>query len=189
MKTSTVIALAILLALLSAPIQTVGLPPITLITTLHTNPIPLETFDLTIVTPTRWFLWNFTVDLAGKDVGSDRFDLVVDAATAVGFGDYPSPLILLFSDQNLTTWLSMPLTPHSGQRLAYAAFTPTFLEPGDGTRIESVTINFLPPANGIYHIVIMTQFAFQAIVPGVESRLHIEIHGYETWTMTILGRN
>ncbi len=150
-------------------------------TTVHTNPIPLQVFDITVVTP-RAFVWNFTVDFTGKDAGSETFTLVIDYAGA--------QLVLLMSEKNLTDWLSSPLTVHSGQRLAFSAFTnPSPICAGTSPSpicTGTVTLNFRPPASGSYHLVFVP-YGFLGTVPGVQT-LHIEVHGLQTWTTTTIGR-
>ncbi|SRR5712692_2841116 len=111
------------LIVLAASMTTVASSPkISLYVTTHARSIPLQTFDIVIATSTRAFVWNFTVDLTGKDAGSDGFNLVVDAS---GGTNQQVPLVLLFSDQNLTQWLSEPLSTHGAQELAIAAYVPT----------------------------------------------------------------
>ncbi len=148
-------------------------------TTVHTDPIPLQVFDVTVVTP-RAFVWNFTADFAGKDAGSNTFTLVIDYSGA--------SLVLLMSEKNLTDWLSSPLTVHSGQRLAFSAFTNPFPICAATCSETSLTatLNFRPPASGSYHLVFVP-IGFLGTVPGVQT-LHIEVHGLQTWTTTTIGR-
>ncbi len=165
-------------------------PKLSVTSTLHTTTIPLQIYNPVLTTPTRAFVWNFSVNLAGKDVGSDRFNLVVDASGVSPEGSVP--LLLLFSDRNLTDWLSAPLTAHSGQQFAYAGFAPsTFATPtppsGLASTASAITIDFMPAASGTYHIVAMNPDAFANLVPGVQANVHFEIHGYEIWTTTIVG--
>ena len=170
----------VIFAVVIAPVP--ASPKLSLMTAPHITPMPLQVFDIVLTTPTRAFIWNFTANLAGKDVGSDRFSFVVDVG---GGGNTNPPLLLLFSDQNLTTWLSSPLTIHSGQELAYWAVIPM---PSFGLPLGTAdTVNFSPPASGTYHIVILNPNAFENSVPGVPANVHIEIHGYETWTTTIIA--
>ena len=69
------------LIILAASLTTVASSPkISLNAITHSISIPLQTFDIIVTTPTRALVWNFTVDLTGKDAGSDRFNLVVDAS-------------------------------------------------------------------------------------------------------------
>ncbi len=101
----------ILFAIVTAPAS--APPKFSLMSTLHSRPIPLEVRDLVLVTPTRAFVWNFTVDFTGKDGGSDRFDFVLDVVSTT--------LVAVMSDSNLTAWLSSPLNVSSTQRLSYSA--------------------------------------------------------------------
>jgi len=162
-------------------------PKISLNVTPHKTTIPLQIYDIIITTPTRAFVWNFTVDLTGKDVGSNRFNLVVDAS---GGTNQQVPLVLLFSDQNLTQWLSEPLATHGAQELAIAAFVPSpFFSyiAGSQTIGSAVTITFFPYGGGIYHIAILNPNVFENLTPGVQATIHAEIHGDETWTTTTIG--
>lgn len=175
--------------LLSASITTVASSPkITLTIAPHKAMIPLQTYDIIITTPTRAFIWNFTVDLTGKDIGSDRFNLVVDASASTAA---QIPLIVLFSDQNLTTWLSEPLTTHGAQELAYSAFVPASYNSALGAFSQTIasaeTMTFLPLASGIYHVVVLNPNAFGNYVAGAQASIHLEIHGDEAWTTTTLG--
>ncbi len=180
-----IVASLLLFAVLIFPVP--ASPKLSFTTTFHTATIPLQVFDIVLTTPTPAFVWNFTANLTGKDVGSDKLSLVVD----VGGGAIP-PLLLLFSEQNLTAWLSTPLTTHSGQQLAYWAAVPNpFAALGPtasgGSRGTADTINFSPPASGTYHILVLNPNAFENLVPGVSANVHFEIHGYETWTTTIIA--
>ena len=178
-----VILAGILLIALSLPVS--GHPPMpSLLSTLHRNPFPLQTYDVTLTTPTRAFVWNFTVDSANKDVGSDSFAFVVDA---VEIAETTTTFVYLFSNKNLTDWLSSPLTVHSGQRLAYWSLTSPKICDGTGSCGSAYSFHFVPPASGLYHIVIANNNALQNRIPGVQSTYHIEIHGLETWTTTTIG--
>jgi len=175
--------------LLAASMSTVASSPkISLNVTPHKTTIPLQIYDIIITTPTRAFVWNFTVDLTGKDIGSDRFNLVVDASASTGA---QVPLIILFSDQNLTTWLSEPLSTHGAQELAYSAFVPASYNSALGAFSQAIasaeTMLFFPPASGIYHIAVLNPNAFGNYVAGVQASIHVEIHGDETWATTTIG--
>ncbi len=145
------------------------------------QPVPLQVFDPTVVTPRGAFVWNFTVDFTGKDAGSDTFTLVTDYDGAA--------LVLLMSEKNLTDWLSSSPSIHIGQELAISAFTlPQGIStPGCGGYCTShtVTLNFRPPASGSYHLV----FVPTGTVYGTVSvqTLHIEVHGLQTWTTTTIA--
>ena len=184
----TILASIIGIVLLAASMSTAASSPkISLTVTRHATTIPLQLFDIVITTPTRAFVWNFTVDLTGKGVGSDNFNLVVDAS---GGTNQQVPMVLLFSDLNLTQWLSAPLTTHGAQELAIAAYVPSpfYSYIGGGQTIGSaVTISFLPLASGIYHIAVLNPNAFENLVAGVQATIHLEIHGDETWTTTTVG--
>ena len=172
----------LLLTVLAVPVS--APPKLFLTSILHTNPIPLQTYDVVLTTPTRAFVWNFTVDSANKDVGSDSFAFVVDA---VEIAETTTTFVYLFSNKNLTDWLSSPLTVHSGQRLAYWSLTSPKICDGTGSCGSAYSFHFVPPASGLYHIVIANNNALQNRIPGVQSTYHIEIHGYETWTTTTVG--
>ena len=176
------------LIILAASLTTVASSPkISLNAITHSISIPLQTFDIILTTPTRAFVWNFTVDLTGKDAGSDRFNLVVDAS---GGTNQQVPLVLLFSDQNLTQWLSEPLTTHGAQELAIAAYVPTIFYSyiaGGQTIGSAVTIPFRPLASGVYHVAVLNPNVFENLVAGVQATIHLEIHGGETWTTTTVG--
>src|SRR5438034_10528387 len=176
------------LIILAASLTTVASSPkISLNAITHSISIPLQTFDIIVTTPTRAFVWNFTVDLTGKDAGSDRFNLGVDAS---GGTNQQVPLVLLFSDQNLTQWLSEPLATHGAQELSIAAFVPSpFFSyiAGSQTIGSAVTITFFPYGGGIYHIAILNPNVFENLTPGVQATIHAEIHGDETWTTTTIG--
>jgi len=178
-----VILAGLLLIAWALPVS--GHPPMpSLLSTLHRNPFPLQIYDVTLTTPTRAFVWNFTVDFANKDVGSDSFELVVDA---VEVGTTRTTFVYLFSDQNLTDWLSAPVALHSGQRLAYWASSSPVICDGTGFCGTADSFHFAPPAAGLYHVAIVNQNALQNLVPGVQSTYHVEIHGHETWTTTTIG--
>ena len=162
-------------------------PKISLLTSVHTRIIPLQIYDLVITTPTRGLVWNFTVDLSSKDPGSDRFNLVVDGS---GSTAQQVPLVALFSDQNLTQWLSQPLTTHVTQELAYSAFVPTSYNSyitGSQVIAGAETMTFFPPSSGLYHVVTLNPNAFENLIPGVQATIHMEIHGQETWTTTTVS--
>ena len=163
-------------------------PRLSLSQTLHASTIPLQVYDVVLTTPTRAFVWNFTVSFVGKDTGSDRFNLVIDAAASTAA---QVPLVLLFSDQNLTEWLATTLTTHNSQELAYAAWVPSSYNSALGAFSQAigsgVTATFFPLASGGYHIVVMNPNAFLNLVPGVQASLHVEIHGFEAWTTTTIG--
>ena len=157
--------------------------PPSLTTTLHVSPIPLQSFNITIFTPNPAFVWNFTVSLTGKDVGSDRFNLVLETG-----GDDGIPLLLLlFSDQNLTAWLTAPVTLSSGQELALWAASPIPFAVVNNQRATVDSLNFNPPVSGTYHIAVVNPDAFCGCVAGVPSTFHFKAHGYETWTTTIIA--
>jgi hypothetical protein len=175
----------LVLAILTGTVSSA--PKTTLTTTVHTNIIPLQVYDLVITTPTRGFAWNFTVDLTGKDPGSDRFNLVVDAS---GSTAQQVPLVVLFSDANLTQWLSEPLTTHNTQELAYSAYVPTSYNSfitGNQVIAGAETMTFFPPASGLYHVITLNPNAFENLTPGVQATIHMEIHGQETWTTTTIS--
>ena len=157
-------------------------PKLSLTTAVHNVVVPLQVFDIIITTPTRGFVWNFTVDLTGKDPGSDRFNLVVDASGSSREGSVP--LVALFSDQNLTKWLSTSLTTHSSQELAYWATEQFPPFPGGAVNFGASTLTFLPPVGGTYHVVAVNPVSYFGNAPGVTTNLHFEIHGQETWTTT-----
>jgi hypothetical protein len=177
-----------ILVVLPLAIPVTASPRLSLTSTFHVSPLPLQIYDIVLTTPTPAFVWNLTANLNGKDAGSDKFSLIVD----VGGGAIP-PLLLLLSDRNLTSWLSTPLTTHGGQELAYWAAVPNPfaaagpIASGTGSRGTGDTINFSPPASGTYHIAILNPNAFQNMVPGVSSNVHVEIHGTETWTTTTIA--
>src|SRR2546428_5201941 len=163
-------------------VPTVKPAPPTLTSVLHVSPIPLQTFDITMFTPTPAFVWNFTVSLTGKDAGSDGFDFVLDtlpSPTNPGAGI--PPFVALFSDQNLTQWLSTPLTiidpvrgfevTHSTQELAISVFGG-----GSGTVTVGVfTMTFHPTLNGTYHIAFLNPTVFENLIAGVASTIHVDV--------------
>lgn len=146
--------------------------------TLHAVQIPLQVYDPVLTTPTRAFVWNFTVNLTGKDVGRDQFSFVMDIKG--------TNYMLLLSDQNLTAWLASSASK-DGSNLAYWASTPgsfTINEGGTYNPHSIDALNFAPPSSGTYHIAFANPTAFQGVVNGVASSMHVEIRGYETWTTT-----
>jgi hypothetical protein len=173
---SGIMAASSLLIPVSAPHQ------LTLLSTLHTSSIALQVFDVQVTTPTRAFVWNFTVNLSGKDVGSDRFTLVLDIRG--------STTAFLFSDQNLTAWLSAPALISNGTNLSLSALDAgVFVDSNQGGAVmHSIgTLCCLAAASGRYHVAIVNPTAYGNVINGVTTSLHVEIHGYESWTTTVVG--
>ncbi len=177
------LALAILGLTLALMVPATATPKLSLSTTIHMQLMPSTVYS-TGAAPTSspmFFIWNFTEDLSGRDIGSTQVRFFLRGI----FVDAP---VSIMSDSNLTALVST-VSPScftsAGQPaclslLKTVQFERSYDIIGGGTGGLPLvgTLTFRPTASDTYHIVF--------VLPNLATMLVQEIRGYETWTTTVI---